>query len=251
MSRTASWVRTAAVAFIGQCHLIAWWAMIEITDVYKSYGPNEILRGVSLSVADGEFISIMGASGSGKTTLLNIIGALDGDYDGSVVVDGRDLRSLSDTHISAFRNTAIGYVFQSFHLLSHLSCGQNVSLPAYFNHQLTEKEIDEKVDVSLERVGLGHKKSELPLHLSGGERQRIAIARALFNEPKIILCDEPTGALDSKTGVQIMKLFNTLNKDMDVTLILVTHSQEVSGHADRVIRIVDGLIAGREAPSGE
>jgi len=133
-------------------------------------------------------------------------------------------------------------VFQSFHLLNHLTCGQNVSLPAYFNPLLSEQEISQRVSNSLELVGLPHKRPEFPLHLSGGERQRIAIARALFNHPRIILCDEPTGALDSKTGVQIIELFESLNRDTGVTVILVTHSPEVSARADRVIHIEDGLI---------
>jgi len=216
--------------------------MIELQDIKKSYGPNPVLRGVSLTIKDGEFISIMGASGSGKSTLLNVIGALDSAYEGTASVAEHDLRGLTDPEISSFRNTTIGFVFQSFHLLPHLTCGANVALPAYFNQNMSEAEIDDQVKMSLEQVGLLHKRREFPLHLSGGERQRIAIARALFNKPKLILCDEPTGALDSKTGNQIMDLFEALNRDTGVTLVVVTHEASVSKRADRVIRIEDGLV---------
>ncbi len=216
--------------------------MIELTDIRKSYGDTAVLRGVSLKIDDGEFLSIVGASGSGKSTLLNVIGALDRDYEGHAVVAGHKMGELSDKQISEFRNTTIGFVFQSFHLLNHLTCGQNVALPAYFNTRLTEQAIDDRVAQSLEMVGLLHKRRDLPLKLSGGERQRIAIARALFNRPKIILCDEPTGALDSKTGIQILGLFESLNRDTGVTLIIVTHDMGVSQRADRVIRIEDGHI---------
>lgn len=219
--------------------------MIQLADVCKSYGRNQVLCGVSASIAAGEFISIMGASGSGKSTLLNIIGALDRDFTGTALVAGQSIRKMNDRQISAFRNTTIGFVFQTFHLLNHLTCGQNVGLPAYFNHLLSEREIDRQIVQSLERVGLLHKKDDFPLHLSGGERQRIAIARALFNRPKIILCDEPTGALDSKTGAQILDLFESLNRDTGVTLIVVTHDPDISDRAHRCIRVQDGKIVRR------
>ena len=218
--------------------------MIELTDIRKSYGKNPVLRGVSLRIDKGEFISVMGASGSGKSTLLNIIGALDRRFLGTAVVAGQPIRKMRDREISEFRNTTIGFVFQTFHLLNHLTCGQNVGLPAYFNSTMTEQEIEEQVQKSLDKVGLLHKQSEFPLHLSGGERQRIAIARALFNRPKIILCDEPTGALDTRTGSQIMGLFENLNRETGVTLIVVTHDPEVSERADRVIRVQDGHVVG-------
>jgi ABC-type lipoprotein export system ATPase subunit len=235
--------------------------VIRLRKIIKRYGTNQVLRGVDLDIKDGEFVSIMGASGSGKSTLLNVIGALDTDWEGEASVAGSDLRKLSDRAVSSFRNTTIGFVFQSFHLLPHFTCGQNVALPAYFvrrkeptaagastpgpalNRNMSEADIGKKVAECLERVGLLHKRDELPLHLSGGERQRIAIARALFNSPRIMLCDEPTGALDSKTGAQIMSLFEQLNRATGVTLIIVTHSPEVSALADRVITIVDGVIA--------
>ena len=217
--------------------------MIRLTGIRKSYGQNPVLRGVDLEIADGEYLSIVGSSGSGKSTLLNIIGGLDRAYEGSAVVAEKDLRTLSDRSISKFRNTTIGFVFQSFHLLTHLTCGQNVALPAYFNPLLTEREIATRTESSLEQVGLLHKRGEFPLHLSGGERQRIAIARALFNKPKVILCDEPTGALDTNTGAQIMDLFESLNRrSKEVTLIVVTHEKAVSQRARRIIRVVDGHI---------
>ena len=215
---------------------------ISLQNVSKSYGNNEVLKNVSLEITDGEFISIIGSSGSGKSTLLNILGALDTTYDGNAYIDGKDLRSLNDSQVSRFRNETLGYVFQSFHLLNHLSVAQNVALPAQFNERLTTSEIDVLVVQSLKRVGLAHKADESPLHLSGGERQRVAIARALFNRPKIILCDEPTGALDSRTGEQILTLFETLNREMGVTLIIVTHDADVSQRADRVVEIIDGAI---------
>ncbi len=228
--------------------------LIQLDNVAKHYGANAVLRGVSLSIAEGEFVSIMGASGSGTSTLLNIIGALDTQYTGDARVAGRDLRVLDDRAVSTFRNTSIGFVFQAFHLLPHLTCGQNVALPAYFvsgrrglgesqNRKAAgEAEIEQQVIRCLGRVGLLHKKDEFPLHLSGGERQRIAIARALFNQPKILLCDEPSGALVSKTGAQIMGLFQRLNRETGVTLIVVTHAPEVSALADRIIQVVDGQI---------
>jgi ABC-type lipoprotein export system ATPase subunit len=216
--------------------------MIELDNVRKSYEGQEVLRGITFRVNAGEFISIMGMSGSGKTTLLNIIGGLDRDYQGSALVDGREIRGLEDKTLSMFRNQTIGYIFQGFHLLPHLTCAQNVSLPAYFNQALNEEQIATKVKINLELVGLLHKHDELPPHLSGGERQRIAIARALFNSPKIILCDEPTGALDSQTGSQIIRLFENLNRDTGVTMILVTHSESVSAHASRTVLIEDGYV---------
>ena len=227
--------------------------MIRLSNIRKAYGNNLVLRGVNVDIDDGEFISIVGASGSGKSTLLNVIGGLDRDFEGTAKVAGNDIRAMGDREISVFRNTKIGFVFQTFHLLNHLTCGQNVALPAYFNSQMTEQEINRQIDKSLDRVALLHKRAEFPLHLSGGERQRIAIARALFNSPRIILCDEPTGALDTKTGNQIMQLFESLNRDTGVTLIVVTHDVEVSERADRVIRVQDGHIisTGREASKPE
>ena len=215
---------------------------ISIHNVSKTYGTGYVLKNVSLDVEEGEFISIMGASGSGKSTLLNIIGALDTNYDGQASINGADLRNLSDSEVSRFRNETLGYVFQSFHLLNHLTVAQNVSLPAQFNPNLTNSQIDAYVVESLAKVSLGHKAGESPLHLSGGERQRVAIARALFNQPKIILCDEPTGALDSNTGEQILRLFEELNRETGVTLVIVTHDRSVGARADRLIEIVDGKI---------
>jgi len=222
--------------------LIASPSMIALADIRKTYDSHPVLRGVSLRVDTGEFLSIMGASGSGKTTLLNIVGGLDRSYEGSALVDDVEIRLMDDRTLSNFRNQSIGYVFQSFHLLPHLTCGQNVALPAYFNQQLNEEQIASRVQKNLSLVGLSHKTHELPLRLSGGERQRVAIARALFNQPKIILCDEPTGALDTKTGAQIIALFEELNEAMGVTVILVTHSESVSAHTQRVIRIEDGVV---------
>jgi len=217
-------------------------AVISIQNVSKSYGDNNVLRSVNLEIEDGEFISIIGSSGSGKSTLLNIIGALDTSFEGHAYINGREVRSLDDHQVSKFRNETLGYVFQSFHLLNHLNVEQNVALPAQFNSRNSGREISKLVTQSLDRVGLSHKRLESPLHLSGGERQRVAIARALFNQPKIILCDEPTGALDSQTGEQILALFERLNRETGVTLIIVTHDAGVSQRADRIVEIKDGAI---------
>jgi putative ABC transport system ATP-binding protein len=224
-------------------------ALISLQNVSKAYGANSVLRSIDLEIQDGEFISIIGSSGSGKSTLLNIIGALDTSYDGRAYINGKEVRDLNDKQVSKFRNETLGYVFQSFHLLNHLNVAQNVALPAQFNPQRSSSEIDDLVNISLKRVGLGHKRDESPLHLSGGERQRVAIARALFNQPKIILCDEPTGALDSQTGEQILSLFERLNRETGVTLIIVTHDSTVSKRADRIVEIKDGAIISSGAVS--
>jgi putative ABC transport system ATP-binding protein len=219
--------------------------MIELQNLRKVYPsqPNyPVLKGVSLSVDNGEFLSIVGTSGSGKTTLLNIIGGLDSHFEGSARVDDLELKALSDKDLSHFRNRSVGFVFQSFNLLEHLTCGENVQLPAYFSGTLTKDDMDFRARECLDAVGLIHKYDQKPLNLSGGERQRIAIARALFNKPRVFLCDEPTGALDTKTGERILSLFESLNRDTGITLIIVTHDLEVSQRADRVIRIEDGHI---------
>ena len=219
--------------------------MIELQNLEKIYPsqPNyQVLKGVSLSVDSGEFLSIVGTSGSGKTTLLNIIGGLDSHFEGSAKVNDQELKALSDKELSHFRNRSVGFVFQSFNLLEHLTCSENVQLPSYFSGSLTKPEMDARARECLEAVGLIHIFDQKPLNLSGGERQRIAIARALFNKPQVFLCDEPTGALDTKTGERILSLFESLNRDTGITLIIVTHDLDVSQRADRVIRIEDGHI---------
>jgi ABC-type lipoprotein export system ATPase subunit len=209
---------------------------IAIDRATKRYGETRALDEVSLTVAEGEFISIIGTSGSGKTTLLNLIGGLDRDYEGKVVVEGRDLRTLSDRDLSAFRNETIGFVFQHFHLLPHLSCKENVLLPSFFSRGARAADAAEV----LGRVGLEDKIDAMPGSLSGGQKQRVAIARALLNRPKIILCDEPTGNLDRNTGQQILELFASLNREERITLLIITHEEHISRAAERVVRLEAG-----------
>lgn len=222
--------------------------LIVLRGVRKTYEPHRkdawVLRGVDLDVAPGEFVSIMGASGSGKSTLLNLIGGLDRRYEGSAEVAGQELRKLGDRALSRFRNVTIGFVFQSFHLLPHLTVRQNVGLPASFNRVRSAAETARLVEDALRRCEIDHKADAHPNHLSGGERQRVAIARALFNHPRILLCDEPTGSLDQRTGETILGLFEELNRQEDITLVIVTHEPRIAARADRVIHVRDGLVVG-------
>ncbi|PJB39825.1 MAG: hypothetical protein CO108_16380 [Deltaproteobacteria bacterium CG_4_9_14_3_um_filter_63_12] len=219
--------------------------VVKIRGLNKWYGRgkarNHVLKGVSLDIRKGEIVSINGTSGSGKTTLLNIIGGLDRVFEGKVEVDGRDLLALSDRKLSHLRNETMGFVFQAFNLLPHITCVENVMVPAYFSSRGMSK-AHQRAEALLEMVGLSDKTNEHPTELSGGQRQRVSIARALFNRPSIILCDEPTGSLDQGTGRQILSLFHTLNEDDGITIILVTHDNSVSDRCSRVIRIEDGVI---------
>ncbi len=216
--------------------------LVGAKDVRKSYDRQEVLRGVSLAVEPGEMVALVGRSGSGKSTLLHIIGGLDRDYQGTVICCGKDLSRLSDRELSLFRNQEIGLVFQAFHLLDHLSCVENVMLPdAFAREPLSRGEALSRATLALDRVDLAGRASALPVHLSGGQKQRVAIARALFYRPRLLLCDEPTGNLDSHTGQQIIELFQTLHKD-GLTLILVTHEERISQVAQRVVRLADGKI---------
>ncbi len=220
--------------------------IIALSGVRKTYEPERedsyVLRGVDLEIGASESVSLMGASGSGKSTLLNLIGGLDRDYEGEARVLGRDLRRLDDRELSRFRNLSIGFVFQSFHLLPHLTVRQNVSLPASFNRRRSAASVAGLVGDALERVKLTHKADSLPTRLSGGERQRVAIARALFNQPSILLCDEPTGSLDQRTGAMILDLFGELNATAGITLLLVTHDPGVAAEAARIIKLEDGRV---------
>lgn len=219
--------------------------VVRIRDLHKHYGRGRsqvhVLRGVSLDIAQGDFISIIGTSGSGKTTLLNVIGGLDRNFTGKVEVRGQDLLRLSDRRLSRLRNETMGFVFQAFNLLPHITCEENVMVPAYFS-SAGMLESRERAHRLLEQVGLGEKRGDRPTELSGGQRQRVAIARALFNRPAIILCDEPTGSLDQATGRQILRLFRELNARDHITFVLVTHDEKISQACDRVIRIEDGVI---------
>jgi putative ABC transport system ATP-binding protein len=208
--------------------------------VDKSYGAQPVLRDVSLTVEAGDLLSLVGRSGSGKSTLLHLIGGLDRRYSGMVEVLGRDLSKLDDLALAKLRNQEVGFVFQAFNLLDHLSVRENVELPSHFGEK--SKDTQARALEALERVGIADRANSKPGELSGGQKQRVAIARALFSRPKLLLADEPTGNLDSETGAQIIELFQKLNRE-GLTLIVVTHEERVSKAAQRVLRVDDGRIA--------
>lgn len=223
--------------------------MIRLRGVRKSYTTNkvvnEVLKGVDLDIEDGEFVAIVGRSGSGKTTMLNVIGALDSDYQGSVSVGGRELRTLGDVEISQYRNQNIGFIFQSFYLLEHMTCVENVGLPAVFTRgagALDRPAALARAREVMAEVELSEKCDALPNTLSGGQKQRVAIARALFNKPNLMICDEPTGNLDISTAHSILELFRKLNEEQGITLVIVTHDAMISKACKRVVHIADGAL---------
>ena len=225
--------------------------LISLQGVNKWYGSGagrqQVLYDVNVDVKQGNLVSIIGTSGSGKSTLLNIIGGLDRQYSGDVHVLGHAYNKLTDGRLSRLRNRQIGFVFQAFNLLDHLTCWENVALPAFFGkHPGNARDMARE---HLERVGLEHKVNAKPGNLSGGQKQRVAIARALFNKPELLLCDEPTGNLDTRTGQQIIDLFSSLNKNMGITVVIVTHEHRVSQVADRCIRLEDGRVTSNGAPA--
>ena len=218
----------------------------ELTKVYQM-GDNEVraLDGVDFTITKGEMLAIMGPSGSGKSTLMSIIGCLDVPTSGHYTIDGVAVENMDETRLADVRGRKIGFVFQQFNLLARTSALENVKLPLTYAG-VSGKERDDRAMKALERVGLGKRTHHAPNELSGGQQQRVAIARAIVNEPAILLADEPTGALDSKTGVEIMDLFQSLHRENGQTVILVTHDAHVARHTDRIIKISDGKIISDE-----
>ncbi|MCR9227338.1 MAG: ABC transporter ATP-binding protein [Flavobacteriaceae bacterium] len=218
--------------------------MIEIKDLHKSYkmGSNSlhVLKGINFKVEEGELVAIMGSSGSGKSTLLNILGMLDGADSGEYTLDGVPIKNLSETKAAQYRNKFLGFIFQSFNLINYKSAAENVALPLYYQ-KVPRKERQEKAMQYLERVGLKPWAGHLPSELSGGQKQRVAIARAMAAEPKVLLADEPTGALDSKTSYEVMDLIQKIN-DEGNTILVVTHEEDIAHMCKRIVHLKDGLI---------
>lgn len=221
-------------------------AIITLNGISKVYRTKEIettaLENVNLEVEKGEFISIMGPSGCGKSTLLNIIGLLDKPTTGTVNLLGNDCCSMSDKGLSHFRNTHLGFVFQSFHLIQSLNVAANVEMPLTYRHGISARERKERVEQVLKRLEMSHRIKHLPTQLSGGQCQRVAIARAIVGTPDIILADEPTGNLDSKMGAEVMALLHRLNKEDGTTIVMVTHNEAQARETDRIVRFFDGRI---------
>ncbi|MDA8629143.1 ABC transporter ATP-binding protein [Bacteroidia bacterium] len=218
--------------------------MIEIDGVTKRYKLGEqivyALNGVNLNIERGEYTALMGPSGSGKSTLMNIIGCLDSPTEGTFFLNNKEVSRMSDSALSEVRNTEIGFVFQTFNLLNRLNAIENVSLPLVYAG-IPKKEREERAKEVLDKVGLGDRMSHKPNELSGGQRQRVAVARALINNPSILLADEPTGNLDTQTSHEIMALFEEIHSAGN-TIVLVTHEEDIAQHAKRIIRLRDGVV---------
>jgi putative ABC transport system ATP-binding protein len=228
-------------------------AIVSVKDAVKNYTLGNVvvpaLRGVTLDVVEGDFIAIAGPSGSGKTTLLNLIGCVDTPTSGTVEVEGKDTRRLSERQLTTLRLNTIGFIFQSFNLVSVLSVFQNVELPLLLQRRLSGTERAQRVLALLDRVGIREHANHRPSELSGGQRQRVAIARALVTRPGIVLADEPTANLDSVTGQHILDLMKELNRTEKTTFIFSTHDQRVMNHANAIVRLADGKFVDRVAPS--
>ncbi|RKN79538.1 MULTISPECIES: ABC transporter ATP-binding protein [Ulvibacterium] len=218
--------------------------MIEIKDLHKSYkmGSNSlhVLKGINFSVEEGELVAIMGSSGSGKSTLLNILGMLDEANSGEYTLDGVPIKDLNETKAAKYRNKFLGFVFQSFNLINYKNAMENVALPLYYQ-KMGRKERQEKALKYLGQVGLTEWATHLPNELSGGQKQRVAIARAMAAEPKVLLADEPTGALDSKTSYEVMDLIQKIN-DQGNTILVVTHEEDIAHMCKRIVHLKDGII---------
>lgn len=218
-------------------------SMIEVKNVYKSFGKdatlNTVLNDCSMSVEEGEFVSLMGASGSGKSTLLYLIGGLDRDFKGNIILCGNDIGSMKDKDLSDLRLKSIGFVFQFYNLVMNLNVEDNIMLPSTINGK-KRSELKKDLDEILEITGLTEKRKAMPSTLSGGQQQRVAIARAILGSPSVILADEPTGNLDSKSSGEVMELFGRLNKEKGMTILQVTHSQECASYGTRIVRLENG-----------
>lgn len=224
-------------------------SLIKAVNIKKNYKLGEVtiqaLRGVSLDVNEGDLVSIIGPSGSGKSTLMHILGCLDSPSEGKYFLDGEDVSKLSDSELAYIRNQKVGFVFQTFNLLPHLTVLENVLLPVQYGNGNDIRKAKDKAVELLEKFGIGHRLRNRPTQLSGGEMQRVAIARALINNPRILFADEPTGNLDTKTGLEILKIFKQLHKE-GVTEIIVTHDLNITKFTERIIKIRDGLIEEEE-----
>jgi putative ABC transport system ATP-binding protein len=218
--------------------------MIQITNIHKSYHNGQsrlhVLRGITLNIEAGEMISVMGPSGSGKSTLLNILGILDSQDEGEYILNGQKIYNLNERKAALLRNKMLGFVFQSFNLISFKNAMENVALPLYYRNIRRKKRNNIAMEY-LDKMGLKEWAHHLPSELSGGQKQRIAIARALINHPKVILADEPTGALDSVTSMEVMDILEEINKD-GITILIVTHERDIASRTQKTIRITDGSI---------
>lgn len=218
--------------------------IVEMKNVTKIYGEKEnqvlALHNVSLQIEKGSVVSIVGASGSGKSTLLNIMGGVDTPSDGSIYVDGKDITKYNDDELSIFRRRKVGFIFQAYHLIPVLTVEENIKMPVLLDHKKPDREY---IDHIIDLLGLSERRRHLPNQLSGGQQQRTAIARALANNPALVLADEPTGALDSKNGEEVMDLLMKSVHDIGQTLVIITHNDELAQRADRIIQIKDGEIA--------
>ncbi len=217
--------------------------MLRVKNVGKTYANNfQALTDVNLDVGDGEFLAIMGPSGSGKSTLINILGLLDNDYSGEYLLSNQDYKTSDDNTLSQVRGDQIGFVFQNFKLLKTYTVYENIEIPLIYSKTKDVSDRSKAINDVIKQVGLEGKENSLPSELSGGQQQRVAIARAIVNQPKIVIADEPTGALDSKTSLEIMNIFTHLNETLNTTIIMVTHDKDVADFAMRTVHIRDGRL---------